>query len=127
MSLFDGDWSTAMQVAVAGFGGGLAYLMVRKPANTWIALGTLAVGTICAAYLTPIASALMVKWLGIVLTEQAKLACAFLMGIGGMSLVNIVTLVGEWFQRNIGKILSLKFKTDSEQDQTTDQKPPEEK
>lgn len=110
MSMFD-QWSAMMQVAVAGFGGGLAYLMVRKPSNAWMAVGTLVVGTVCAAYLTPIASSMLVGWFGIALTEQAKLAAAFLLGIAGMSLVNAVVLAGEWFQANVSKLLSLKFKT----------------
>ena len=95
--------------AVAGFGGGLAYLPFMKPDGRSIllaALGCLAAGVVTAAYVTPMVADVLAgpKFLGASLTPRSENGLAFLLGLTAMVFIPFVLSFVRWMGSNVNRL-----------------------
>lgn len=91
--------------AVAGFGGGLAYLPFMNPANRWAVLGAVVAGIATAAFVTPLVADILRSTLHWNISEKAEHGLAFLLGLTSMSLIPAVLGAVEWVKHNISRIM----------------------
>jgi hypothetical protein len=99
--------------AVAGFGGGLAYLPFMKPANRLAVLGAVIAGVTTAMFLTPFVAQILAhpSLLGSPLTPRSELGLAFLLGLTAMTLIPAILGAVSWVKDHIAHIMHRVFGT----------------
>ena len=93
--------------AVAGFGGALASLPFMKPANVWIAFGSITAGLMTAMFMTPVIAEILAspKLLGSPLTQRAELGLAFLLGLTAVIMIPATLGAATWIKDNIARLM----------------------
>lgn len=93
--------------AVAGLGGGLAYLPFMKPANKLAVLGAVTAGVVTAMFLTPVVAEILAipSLMGKPLTARAELGLAFLLGLTAMLLIPAIIGAVTWVRDNVARIM----------------------
>ena len=93
--------------AVAGFGGGLAYLPFMRPGSKLVALGAVVAGVATASFATPLVAELLAspKLLGTALSQRGELGLAFLLGLTAMLTIPAILGAVTWVRDNVGRLM----------------------
>lgn len=95
--------------AVAGFGGGLAYLPFMSPSGKLAVLLAVVSGVVTASFVTPITVEALDHFLQWKISAKAEMGLAFLLGLTAMSLIPIVLGLVGWVRDNIAKLAAKIF------------------
>ncbi|MBL0142672.1 MAG: hypothetical protein IPP91_11365 [Betaproteobacteria bacterium] len=91
--------------AVAGFGGGLAYLPFMPPGGRLAALGSIVAGVTTAAFLTPVVVEALQRFATWQMSAKAELGLAFLLGLTAMITIPATLAAATWVRENIARLM----------------------
>lgn len=95
--------------AVAGFGGGLAYLPFMSPSGKLAVLLAVVAGVVTASFATPITVEALDRFLQWKVSARAEMGLAFLLGLTAMTLIPIVLGIVGWIRDNIARLAAKIF------------------